>query len=111
MDTKLIGTWSFFAGIVLAIVTVFVDLGDWAAQVLIILGIVTGAFNQIKDDLVTLGIVYFALSVAAGSMNELAAFGPLISDLASAAVGFLGPVVLMAFMLWGMPRLMVKKAG
>ena len=112
MDTKMIGTWSFFIGMVLALATVFVNLGEWISQVLIILGILAGVFHhKIKDELVPLGIIYLALAAAAGSMGDLIALGPFISDIAGAWVGFLGPVVLIAFLIWGTPFLMVNKKG
>jgi hypothetical protein len=110
MDTKVIGLWALFIGMVLAMVTVFVDLGAWVTQVLIILGILAGFFHNFKDDLVTLGVVYLGLSAAAGSMSELAAVGTIISDLVAAWVTFLGPVVLTAFMIWGGAKLVTGKA-
>jgi hypothetical protein len=110
MKTKAIGMWAFYIGMVLALATVFVDLGAWATQVLIILGVLAGFFHKFKDDLVTLGVVYLGLHAAAGSMGELVAVGPVISDLVSAWVSFLGPVVLTAFMIWGGARLVTGKA-
>lgn len=110
MEIKMIGIWSFFIGLVLAVVSVFVNLGEWISQVLIILGILTGFFHhKLKDELVSLGIIYLALAAAAGSMGDLIALGPFISDIAAAWVGFLGPVVLIAFLIWGTPFLMVNK--
>lgn len=110
MEIKMIGIWSFFIGLVLAVVSVFVNLGEWISQVLIIFGILTGFFHhKLKDELVSLGIIYLALAAAAGSMGDLIALGPFISDIAAAWVGFLGPVVLIAFLIWGTPFLMVNK--
>jgi len=108
MDAKSIGLWSFFIGLVLALAAVFVNLGEWVTQVLIVLGILTGIFHFNKDDLVPLGVIYLALVAAAGSMDELIAIGPYISDIVAAWVGFLGPVVLIALMLWGGPFLIAK---
>jgi hypothetical protein len=85
-------------------------IGLWATQVLIILGVLAGFFHTFKNDLVTLGIVYLGLRAAAGSMGELIAVGLIISDLVAAWVGFLGPVVLTAFMIWGGARLVTGKA-
>ena len=110
MDTKLIGTWSFFIGMVLAVATVFVNLGEWIHQVLIILGILAGIFHhKIKNELVTLGIIYLGLALASSSMGKLIAVGSFISDIVAAWVSFLGPVVLTAFMIWGGALLMVNK--
>ncbi len=109
MNTKIIGMWSFFIGLVLAMATVFVDLGDWAAQVLIVLGLLAGGFHIVREDLVILGVSYLALAAVSETAGELVAIGPYISDIAGAWVGFLGPVVLIAFMIWGAPLLMVKK--
>jgi len=108
MDTKLIGLWSFIIGMILALANVFVSLGDWVIQVLIILGLLTGVFHFDKNDLVPLGVIYLALAAVAGSMSELIAIGPYISGIVTAWVGFLGPVVLIALMLWGAPFLIVK---
>lgn len=111
MNTKVIGIWSFFIGMVLALATVFFDLGAWVTQVLIILGILTGIFHFNKDDLVPLSVIYVALFAAANSMDALFAVGPTITQIVSAWVAFLGPVVLMALMLWGGPLLLTKKAN
>ncbi len=108
MDTKTIGLWSFFIGMVLALATVFVNLGEWVTQVLIVLGILTGVFHFAKDDLVPLGVIYLALVAASGSMDELIAIGPYISGIVAAWVGFLGPVVLITLMLWGGSFLIIK---
>ena len=110
MDTKTIGLWSFFIGMVLALTTVFLNLGEWASQVLIILGLLAGFFHhKIKDELLSLGVIYLALSAVANSANDLIALGPFISNIATAWVSFLGPVVLVAFMVWGGAFLMVNK--
>lgn len=110
MDTKVLGMWSFFTGMVLAVLSVFMNLGEWISQILIILCILAGFFHhKIKDELVPLGIIYLALTAAAGSMGDLIAIGSFISDIAAAWVRFLGPVVLIVFMVWGTPFLMVKK--
>jgi hypothetical protein len=110
MDIKMIGIWSFFIGLVLSLVTVFVNVGEWISQVLIILGILAGFFHhKIKEELVTLGIIYLALAAVAGSMGDLIALGPFISDIAAVWVGFVGPVVLTAFLIWGGAFLMVNK--
>ncbi|MBN2502626.1 MAG: hypothetical protein JXB38_17735 [Anaerolineales bacterium] len=110
MNTKLIGTWAFFIGMVLALVTAFVNLGGWVTQVLIVLGILAGFFHQkIKDEIVALGVIYLALAAVSGSMQELVAVGPYISAIVAAWVGFLGPVVLTALMIWGGAFLMANK--
>ncbi|MCJ7626215.1 MAG: hypothetical protein MUO76_22215 [Anaerolineaceae bacterium] len=44
-------------------------------------------------------------------MGDLIALGPYISDIAAAWVGFLGPVVLITFMLWGTSFLFGNKPG
>lgn len=112
MNTKLIGTWAYLIGLILALLTVFVSLGSWAIQALIILGILAGLFHhQLRDDLISLGVAYLALAAVAGSMGELVAIGVYVSDIAAAWVSFLGPVVLTAFMVWGTPRLLVKPAA
>ncbi len=110
MSTKTIGTWSFFIGMVLAVATVFVNLGEWISQALIILGILAGFFHhKIKNELIALGVIYLGLVAASGSMGDLIALGPFISDIVAAWVSFLGPVVLTAFMIWGGAFLLVNK--
>jgi len=109
---KKIGFWSFFMGMVLALVTVFVNLGDWSFQVLIILGFLAGGFHQkLRDEFVALGVVYLSLSVAADSASGLVLLGTLLSDIVAAWVRFLGPVVLMTSMMWGGAFLMANKNG
>ncbi len=108
MNTKTIGIWAFLIGLVLALATVFVDLGGWVTQVLIILAMLVGFFHPIREDPTTLGIAYLALVATASSIGELVAIGPYISAIAAAWVGFLGPVVLIAFMFWGSAYLVTK---
>jgi hypothetical protein len=109
MNTKIIGLWSYLIGIVLAMATVFVDLGDWATQALIVLGILVGFFHHDSDDIIPLGLIYLVLVTAAETMGELVAIGSYVSDLAMAWVNFLGPVVLITFLIWGTPLLLVRK--
>ncbi|HKJ28309.1 MAG TPA: hypothetical protein VJ965_11770 [Anaerolineales bacterium] len=101
MNTKTIGMWAFFAGMVLALVNVFVSLGDWAVQVMIVLGIIAGALHFFREDLLTLGVAYLALGAASSAMSELFAVGEIVTKIAAAWVVYLGPVVLTAFMIWG----------
>ncbi len=109
MLTKLIGVWAFILGLVLAMATVFFDLGGWAAQVLIVLGILVGVFHPIRREILPLGMVYLALTFAASSMDGLSFVGPVVTDITTAWVGFLGPVVLTAMLMWGSPYLMAKE--
>ena len=110
MDSKMIGVWAFIIGLVLAMATVFFDLGSWVAQALIILGILVGIFHPIRKEVLPLGMVYLALTVAFSSMDELLFLGPIVTEIASAWVGFLGPVVLTAMLMWGSPYLMAKNS-
>ena len=110
MNTKAIGLWSFFIGMVLALIAVFINLGEWSSQISIILGLLAGFFHhKIKDELLSLGVIYLALATVANSANNLIALGPFISSIATSWVSFLGPVVLVAFMVWGGAFLMVNK--
>lgn len=109
MVTKLIGVWAFIIGLVLAMAAVFFELPEWVSQVLILLGILVGVFHPIRKEIVPLGVLYMALAFAASSMDELAFIGPIITDIATAWVGFLGPVVLTAMLMWGSPYLMAKE--
>ena len=49
------------------------------------------------------------LTAVAGSLGGLIAVGPFISAIAAAWVGFLGPVMLVAFMVWGSAFLTADK--
>ncbi|MBW8010306.1 MAG: hypothetical protein FVQ83_03555 [Chloroflexi bacterium] len=109
MDTKIIGTWSYLICLVLAMLTVFVRVGDWSVQVLIILGILAGGFHHKKGDLIRIGLAYLVLRMAGETMGELIAVGPYISDIVTAWVNFLGPVVLTAYLIWGTPQLIAAK--
>ncbi|MFN2144973.1 MAG: hypothetical protein ACK2T7_06445, partial [Anaerolineales bacterium] len=96
--TRWIGTWAFLIGLVLALGTVFFDLGSWVTQVLIVLGILVGVFHRFTDKLIPLGVTYLVLAAAASSMSDLLLVGSFITDIATAWVRFLGPVVLTAFL-------------
>lgn len=112
MDTKTVGFWAFFLGMLLAITTAFFDLGAWSTQVLIVLGMLAGGFHQkIKEERIALGVIYIVLSFAAHSMNDLLLVGSIISEIVSAWVQFLGPVVITTFMIWGGAFLVVNKGG
>ncbi|MEK6223183.1 MAG: hypothetical protein N2D54_13135, partial [Chloroflexota bacterium] len=106
MDTKQIGLWSFLIGLGLAMVSVFIKLGDWVAPVLIIMGILVGIFHEsLREQLVFLGVTYLVLTASAASVNDLSLIGPLIKNIAKAWANFLGPVALSAFLFWGAPML------
>jgi hypothetical protein len=62
-----------------------------------------------RENLIKLGITYLTLTAAANSMDGLIAVGPYLSDITAAWVGFLGPVVLTAFMVWATPTLVINK--
>ena len=109
MNFKTIGLSAFFGGMVLALVNVFFDLGGWAAQALILLGITAGALHFYRKDLRTLGIAYLALGASASSLDTLAFIGPTITKLVTAWVSYLGPVVVTAFMIWGGAYLITGK--
>lgn len=109
MKMKTIGLWTFFAGMVLALINVFFNLGAWVTQALILLGIAAGAFHFYRQDLLTLGITYLALGAAASSLEALAFIGPTTTKLVTAWVSYLGPVVVTAFMLWGGAYLITGK--
>jgi len=107
--TKQIGLWAFLIGLVLAIATVFIGFGEWVTQVLLLLGILTGAFHDLRKDLARLGIFYLALSATSGALQNLAAIGPILTEIVEAWVTFLGPVVLTALLIWGTPLLLARK--
>lgn len=106
MDTGTIGKWSYLIGMLLALVGAFAaDLAgqDWWVQLLLVLGILAGLFH-VGDDVANLGLTYLGLAAVAGSMGGLIAVGEYVSDIANAWVGFLGPVVLTAFLAWGVKK-------
>ncbi|MBN2046157.1 MAG: hypothetical protein JW757_14130 [Anaerolineales bacterium] len=109
MSTKTIGVWAFIIGLILALAEVFLDLGRWAAQVLILLGILVGVFHPIRKEIVPLAVVYLAVAATAASIEGLLYLGPIITQIAAAWAQFLGPVVLTAMLIWGAPYLMSKK--
>lgn len=109
MITKLIGVWAFIIGLVLSMAAVFFELPGWVTQVLILLGILVGVFHPIRKEILPLGMVFLALTFAASSMDELALIGPVVTAIATAWVGFLGPVVLTAMLMWGSPYLMARE--
>lgn len=103
MDTGTIGKWSYIIGMLLAVVGAFVALGDTVGQVLIVLGIAAGLWH-VGDDVANLGLTYLGLAAVAGSIGGLAVVGGYVTDIATAWVGFLGPVVLTAFLAWGVKK-------
>jgi hypothetical protein len=102
MDSKQLGLWAMFAGLVLGLVAAFVDLGAWVSIVLIVIAIIVGYFHAtIRENLTAAGVIYLVLVATSASMAALPAIGPIITNIVNAWVGFLGPVMLTAFMVWG----------
>ena len=63
MDTKIIGFWSYLIGMILAMAPVFLDLGSWTTQTLIVIGILVGFFHHGSGDIIPLGVIYLVLVV------------------------------------------------
>lgn len=103
MDMKTVGRWSYLIGMIFAVFSVFVPVltAPWAVQLLIVLGIIAGIWFVDSDDVINHGLTYLGLQAVATTMDNLVAVGPFVTGIATAFLGFLGPVVLTAFLMWG----------
>lgn len=111
MDLKQIAKWSYIVGAALAVLSALIESlqAEWMSILLVILGIIVGAFHHTAEDILPLGMIYLSLNLAADSMDTfLDPLGGFITDIVNAGVSFLGPVVLVTFMIWGFPKLITS---
>ena len=92
MDMEKIGVWSFYAGLVLAIVAAFAMQGNTMIPwVLGILGIVVGLLNVTDKETSTFLVATIALVVSASSLGSLFSAWGSISAFLMNVVTFVAP--------------------
>jgi len=98
---KNIGKWLFLIGLLVAVVAgLFGFSAGWLAWILVIVGILAGVFYFDPDDVAHMGIRYLVLVATAAILDELPILGPYLTGIFTAAVAFLGPVVLTVLVVW-----------
>ncbi len=95
--------WLYYLGLLLAIVFAFVpSLGGntFVSLVMILLAVLVGIFYFDSGDIVNIGIRYLVLAATASVFTNLVAVGSYLTAIFTGLVGFLGPAVLTALVVW-----------
>ena len=101
MDTKTLGKWLYIIGLIVAILAALFGFSNqWLTMVLMIAGVLVGLWVAPKEGLTNAIIRYVGLAAVAGALDSFIAVGTFVSAIANAVVGFLGPVVLTALIVW-----------
>lgn len=101
MDTKTLGKWLYMIGLVVAILAALFGFSNqWLTLVLMVVGILVGLWVTPTDSLKAAIIRYVGLTFVAGALDGFIAVGPYITAIVNAVVGFLGPVLLTALVVW-----------
>lgn len=111
MDMKALGKWSYLIGLVLVIVTAFVDLGEWVALTLVILAVLAGLFHATEGELTNYGVRYLTLVLVAATLGEFPFIGEYITAIASGMVGFFGPAILTMLLVFNFDQAMEWAKG
>ena len=95
MDLKTVGKWAYLVGLVLAIVTALISYSaDWLGIVLLVLAVVTGLLYMDTKELTNYGVRYLVLFTVAAALDAFPLVGPYVTSVATAMVGFFGPIIL-----------------
>ncbi len=98
---KTLGKWLFLIGLLVAVVAaLFGYAASWLTWILVLAGILAGVFYFDPDDVAHMGIRYLVLVATASVLNGLNVVGPYLTGIFTAAVAFLGPVVLTVLVVW-----------
>jgi hypothetical protein len=91
MDSKTIGKYVVWAGIILAVVfAIWPEPADWAPWLLVLLGLVGGYMWVAKEDETQFFIMVIALHLFNDVLYQLPTIGNVFGDIFSALALFLG---------------------
>lgn len=95
MDTKRIGKYIFWVGIVLALVfAIWAESPDWIPPLLIVLGLLGGYMRISKVSEVHFIVLSIGLAFFGNVLAEFSTFGTFLTDLIGGLIFFLGGAVL-----------------
>lgn len=97
MDSKTIGKYAFWAGLILAVVVALVpeeNMSEWAVWVMIILGLVGGYLRVSEKSETHFFVMTMALALFSNSLGDLPTIGDFITDILAGVVTFLGAAVI-----------------
>jgi len=101
MNAKSIGKWLFLLGLLGAVIaSLFNYSATWLSLILVVLGIVAAILYFETGNLVHMGIRFLVLAAVAGALNSIPTVGPYLTGIFTAAVAFLGPVLLTLLVLF-----------
>ena len=82
-----VGRWAFIGGLVVAVLVGFLNL-DWAAWLLVVLGLVVGFMNVSGSESQSFLIAAVALAITSSSLAGLPIVGSAVDGVLSAVVVF-----------------------
>ncbi|MBM3153219.1 MAG: hypothetical protein FJZ96_13620 [Chloroflexi bacterium] len=98
---KNIGKWSYFLGLLVAVIVALIGFqASWLSLILLLLGILAAVFFFDSDDVVHIGIRYLVLGAVYTVMDGIPFIGPYLTGIFGAVFAFLGPVVLTVLVIW-----------
>ena len=101
MDTKTIGKWIYWVGLLVAVIAgLFGFSNQWLSLVLMVAGVLVGLFVVSIGSFTDAIIRYVGLTLVAGALTSFIAVGPYVTAALEAVVAFLGPVILTALVVW-----------
>jgi hypothetical protein len=101
VNAKSIGKWLFLLGLLIAVVaSLFSMSATWLSLILVLVGIAAAILYFDTEDLVNMGIRFLVLTVVASALNSVPVVGPFITGIFTAAVAFLGPILLTLLVIW-----------
>jgi hypothetical protein len=95
MDSKTVGKYVFWAGVILAFIfALWPDPADWAPWLLLLLGFAGGYMRVSKESETHFFVMTIALYVFSDLLYELPTIGQVLGDIFSSIGLFLGAAVL-----------------
>ena len=89
-----VGRWAFIAGLVIAILVAFINLGDSIFMILAVLGLIVGFLNVTGKESQSFLIAAIALAASAGAVSSLPIVGETVSAIMGNVVAFITPAML-----------------
>jgi hypothetical protein len=92
---KNIFKWVYLIGLLVAVIAALANFSAaWFTTLLLLAAILVGIFYFDSEDVVNQGIRFLVLFAVASSLDKFMAIGSYLTAIFTAAVGFLGPVLL-----------------
>ena len=107
MDLKNVGKWSYLGGLLVAIVAALASFSaPWLGTLIGVLAVLAGLFYMDSNEVTNYSIRYIGLLAVATALNSFPAVGPYVTTIATAMLGFFGPIVLTVFLVFNYKQAM-----